>query len=77
MVSLTDLTQKRWVKALKKLGLEVDKKKGKGSHYRVHNPRNGKYTTLPAHCHKFTSLAIYKQLLEWGFTEQEIDNALR
>lgn len=77
MVSLTDLTQKQWTKAFIKLGLEVDKKKGKGSHYRVHNPRNGKYTTLPSRCHKFISLALYKQLLEWDFSEEDIDKALR
>jgi predicted RNA binding protein YcfA (HicA-like mRNA interferase family) len=77
MVSLTDLTQKQWTKAFKKLGLEIDKKKGKGSHYRAYNPRNGKFTTIPSHCHKFISLALYKQLLEWDFSEEEIDSALR
>ncbi len=77
MITLTNLNQKKWVKAFKKLGLIVDTKKGKGSHFRIFNPVNNKATTLPSHCHKFISLGIYKTLLEWGFSEAEIDNALK
>lgn len=77
MVSLNNITQKNWVKACRRLGLEVDKKKGKGSHYRIINPHNNKKTTLPFKCHKYLNLQIYKTLLEWGFEEEEIDKSLR
>lgn len=77
MISLTDLNQKKWAKAMVKLGLEVDKKKGKGSHFRVFNPKNNMPTTIPNKCHKFISLGLYKILLEWGFSEEEIDKSLK
>ena len=77
MVSLSSLTQKKWSKACKKLGLIVDKKKGKGSHYRVVNPKTNKKTTLPSDCHKYISLDLYKTFLDWGFSEEELDEALK
>lgn len=77
MISLTDLTQKQWLKAIKKLGLTIEKNKGKGSHARVLNPKNSKFTTIPYKTHKFISLGLYKILLEWGFDENEIDKALK
>lgn len=77
MVSVTNITQKQWLKAMKKLGLEVDKKKVKGSHARIFNPNNKKATTVPNHCHKFINLGLYKVLLEWDYSEEEIDNALK
>ena len=77
MISLTSVTQRQWAKASARLGLVVDKKKGKGSHYRVENPASGKMTTLPHDCHKFINIEIYKTFMEWGFSEEEIDNALK
>lgn len=76
MVSLTNITQRKWVNACIRLKLVVDKKRGKGSHYRVINPVNNRKTILPHNCHKYINLEIYKTLLEWGFTEEEIDDAL-
>ena len=77
MISLTDLTQKQWLKACKKLGLTVDVKSGKGSHARIKHPSEGlRPLTIPYHTHKMISLAIYKTLLEWGFDETAIDEAL-
>lgn len=70
------MTQKKWVKVCKRLGLTVDKKKGKGSHYRIIGPGN-RPQTLPADCHKFISIEIYKSLLEWGFSEEELDKAIK
>lgn len=60
-----------------KLGLEIDKKKGKGSHVRVFNSKNNKPTTVPHKCHKYINLGLYRVLLEWGFSEEEIDAALK
>ena len=77
MISLTNLKQKQWSKACIKLGLIVDKKKGKGSHYRIVNPVTNQATTLPSDCHKYISLDIYKTLLEWGYSEVDIDKALQ
>lgn len=78
MISLSDLTQKDWLNACRKLGLEVDTSKGKGSHARISKPNtNFRPQTVPYHTHKFISLAIYKSLLEWGFDETEIDKALK
>lgn len=75
MLNLTNTSQKDWCKACKRLGLKIDKKKGKGSHYRVTNPANNKITIVPYKCHKFISLGIYKTLLSWGFEEDEINDA--
>jgi len=33
--------------------------------------------TIPYHTHKMISTCIYKALLEWGFSKDEIDKALR
>lgn len=77
MVSFTSLSQKQWGKACKKLGLTVDKKKGKGSHWRVTGGKGTRPMTLPSDCHKFISIDIYKTLLRWGFTEEQIDDALK
>lgn len=77
MISLTNMKQKDWVKACKKLDLVVDKKKGKGSHYRIINPDTNQVTTLPSHCHKFISIAIYNTFLEWGISEEDLDKALK
>lgn len=77
MISLSSLNQKQWLKACKKLGLEVDTKSGKGSHARVYPPARAlRPTTIPHNPHKMISLSIYKTLLEWGFSEEEIDQAL-
>ena len=79
MVSLSDLTQQQWIKACKKLGLVVDTSKGKGSHARVYNPANpqGAPMTIQNHMNKLISQKIRKKLIEWGYTEKQIDKALR
>lgn len=78
MISLTDLSQEQWKKACKKLELEIDTTKGKGSHIRVMPPNGaGKPQTIPYNTHKFISLDLYKTLLEWGFDETQIDKALK
>ena len=76
MISLTNMKQKDWVKACKKLKLVVDKRRGKGSHYRIVHPDTKQATTLPSNCHKFISISIYNTLLEWGISEEDLDQAL-
>ncbi|MDO4781434.1 MAG: hypothetical protein Q4A34_03540 [Candidatus Saccharibacteria bacterium] len=78
MISLTDLTQKQWARAFEKLGAEIDTRKGKGSHIRAFHPSgNFKPQTIPYKVHKFISIELYKTLLEWGFSEEDIDKALK
>lgn len=69
-------SQKDWVKACRRLGLDVDSKRGKGSHILVTNPKSGKKFTIQKQLYNIANLKIYKQLLEWGFTEDEINDAL-
>lgn len=77
MRSLSDIKQKDWVKACKRLGLEVNKRAGKGSHILVKSPNSGAKTTIQNHLYPIANLQIYKKLLEWGFKEEEIDKALK
>jgi predicted RNA binding protein YcfA (HicA-like mRNA interferase family) len=78
MISLTNLKQRDWVKAYQKLGMTVDAASGKGSHYKAINPNGGfRPQTIPKNTHKFIGLELYKTLLEWGFSEKEIDEVLK
>jgi predicted RNA binding protein YcfA (HicA-like mRNA interferase family) len=78
MIALTNLKQKDWVKAYKRLGMVIDTKSGKGSHVKATNPNGGfRPQTIPNNTHKFIGLELYKTLMEWGFTEEEIDKALK
>lgn len=73
---LSDLKQKDWIRACQKLGLEVDCSKGKGSHCLIINPQTHKQYTLQRKLHKFINIKIFKKLLEWGFEESAIMEAL-
>jgi len=77
MRSLSDIKQSDWIKACRKLGLEVNVKAGKGSHCLVKSPRSGEKYTIQRHLFNIVNLKIYKKLLEWGFKEEEIDKALK
>ncbi len=74
---LSDYTQKDWIRACKKLGLLVDCSRGKGSHCLVVNPKTNKKYTLQRSLHIYINLKIFKKLLEWGFPEQDLLDALR
>jgi len=73
----SDLKQKDWIKACIKLGLEVDTKRGKGSHCLIKHPHTNRKYTIQSHLHKFLNIKIFKKMLEWGFEEDDIWNALR
>lgn len=75
--SLADLKQKDWIRACPKLGLEIDAKRGKGSHILVKHPTTGAKYTVQNDLHKLINMKIFKKLQEWGFTEETIWNALR
>lgn len=76
MRSLSDIKQKDWIRACKKLGLEVSKKSGKGSHCLVKSPSSGAKYTIQNHLYPIANIQIYKKLLEWGIEEKDIDKAL-
>lgn len=76
MRSLSDIKQRDWIRACKKLKLEVSTKAGKGSHCLVKHPSSGTKYTIQNKLYPIANLKIYKKLLEWGFTEKEIDEAL-
>lgn len=75
--SLADIRQKDWIRACQKLGLIVDTRHGKGSHVLIKHPQKGIKYTLQQDLHKIVNQKILKKLLEWGFSEQEVFEALR
>ena len=74
--SFSDLTQKQWKEACRKLGLEIATKSGKGSHILVKHPKTEHKYTIQKSLHKFINIKIFKKMLEWGFEEEEIWDAL-
>lgn len=75
--SLADVTQKDWIRACIKLGLFVDVKHGKGSHALIHHPTTGAKYTLQRELHRIINIKIFHQLEKWGFTKEQIFEALR
>ena len=75
--SFSDITQADWLRAVRKLGLIVDMSCGKGSHALVINPKTNSRYTLQRQLHKFINIKILKKLLEWGFEEETIWEALK
>lgn len=75
--SFSDITQAQWARACRKLGLIVEVGFGKGSHIRVSNPKTARKYTIQYGLHKFINIKIFKQMLEWGFDEKEIWEALK
>lgn len=73
----SDLKQKDWIRAVRKLGLEVDCTRGKGSHCLIKHPQTGSKYTLQRNLHKFLNMKIFKKMMEWGFQENEIWDALK
>ena len=74
--SFSDITQSQWIKACKKLGLLVEIGFGKGSHVRVSHQNTGSKYTIQHNLHKFINMKIFKKMMEWGFEEEDIWNAL-
>jgi len=75
--SFSDITQAQWLRACLKLGLLIETNSGKGSHARVeHSVTHAKYT-IQHSLHKFINIKIFKKMLEWGFDEEQIWDALK
>ncbi|MCX6786095.1 MAG: type II toxin-antitoxin system HicA family toxin [Candidatus Komeilibacteria bacterium] len=75
--SFSDITQSQWIKALRKLGLIVECKPGKGSHVLVKHPSTRAKYTIQYDLHKFINMKIFKKMMEWGFEEERIWDALK
>ena len=78
MGSLSDITQGQWITAFKRLGLTVREDFGDGSHIRVFGG-NKKIPpmTIPNHTYKQMNNKIYKDLKRLGYSEDEINKALK
>ena len=74
--SFGDITQAKWRKACLKLGLIVEMNRGKGSHILVKHPKTENKYTIQKDLHKFINIKIFKKMLEWGFEEDDVWNAL-
>lgn len=75
--SFSDITQSRWIKACRKLGLIVECGFGKGSYIRIEHPETRAKYTIQHNLHKFINIKIFKKMPEWGFDEEKIWDALK
>jgi predicted RNA binding protein YcfA (HicA-like mRNA interferase family) len=57
-----DLKQKKFIKALKRLGFEVSVRGGKGSHCKVTWVQSQKSVTIPSHIRKDVLYYVVKEL---------------
>lgn len=75
--SFSDISQNKWIRACKKLGLTVKTCYGKGSHAKVTHPKTHGAFTIQSALYNIVNIKIFKKLLEWGFSEDEIWKALQ
>ena len=75
--SLSDLQQRDWIRACQKLGLIVETSHGKGSHLLVKHPNDDRKYTIQVHLHRLINQKIFKQLIQWGFDEEKIWEAIQ
>ena len=75
--SLADVRQRDWIRACRKLGLDVITNRGKGGHVLVKHPKTGTKYTVQSDLHKIINIKIFNKLKEWGFGEEQIFEALR
>jgi predicted RNA binding protein YcfA (HicA-like mRNA interferase family) len=75
--SFSDITQSQWIKACTKLGLVIETKHGKGSHVLIKHPKTEHKYTIQNNLHKFINMKIFKKMMEWGFEEEQIWDALK
>lgn len=75
--SLADIKQNDWIRACRKLGLQVETHRGKGGHVLVKHPQNGTKYTVQSDLHRVINIKIFNKLKQWGFTERQLFEALR
>lgn len=73
----SEISRRKFTKALKRLGFILDKKGGKGSHYKVIWSQTGKSITLPKKLYKNVLRYVLKEIeVVTGITWQEIKEKL-
>ena len=77
MQGLSDLKQNDWIRASRKIGLVVDCSKGKGSHCLIIDLKTNRKYTLQKDLYKIVNEKIFKKMLNWGFSEETILDALK
>lgn len=65
-------TDKQLIRALHKVGIEVVKSSGKGSHTKVRDPKSGRSTTIPRGQLTFVREGIVKWAVSLGYSKKEI-----
>lgn len=73
----SDLKQRDWLRACKKLGLIVDCTRGSGSHCLIKHPKTNAKYTIQYKLYKVINMRIFKKMMDWGFRETEIWEALK
>lgn len=73
----SDLKQNDWIRACKKLGIEVNCTKGKGSHCLIKHSKTGELYTIQRKLHRVLNIKIFNRIKKWGFYESDIWEALK
>lgn len=68
----SDISQKRLAKAFEKSGFILNVRGGKGGHYKLIDPKTGKFITLQSNLYKMVLSAKLKQAEEFGYDATEI-----
>lgn len=81
MPSLSDLPgeikRKKFVKALTRLGFDINKKGGDGSHYKARWPKTEKFITIPSKLRKDVLYYVLREIEEYtGITWENIKKEL-
>lgn len=83
------LSRKELIRTLESLGFTIRTDRGKGGHYLAELPtskaknnstkgdaRNGNFITISSKTYNVINKKIYKQLRAYGFSEEDIDDAM-
>lgn len=68
----SDISQKRFTKALQKVGFIINYSGGKGGHYKATCPRTKKFLTIQSKLYKHVLKDKLKQVEEWGYNASDI-----
>lgn len=70
----SDISQKRLAKAFEKSGFVLNVRGGKGGHYKLIDPKTGKFIIIQSNIFKAILIAKLKQAEELGYDAIEIMN---
>ena len=69
-------SSRKMIKALKKVGLIIDSRGGKGSHTKVVDPKSGRSTTVPSGTLSYVREDIVKWAAKLGYSKKKIIDSL-